>query len=147
MDRLTVFPIDLAEANAFVEQWHRHHSRVVGCKFCIAAGLADTCVAVCICGRPVARAEDDGFTIEILRLASDGTPNACSFLYRAAWRVAKEMGYKRGVTRILNTENGASLRGAGWTLLGPSGGGSWSCPSRPRIDKHPLQGKLLWEVR
>jgi hypothetical protein len=145
--RLSVFPVDLAEANAFVRLHHRHHGPTVGHKFSLGARVDDKCVAMIICGRPVARMEDDGYTIEVLRLASDGTRNACSFLYRAAWRVAKEMGYKRGVTRILNTEEGASLRGAGWVLVGPSGGGSWSVPSRPRIDKHPTQGKLLWEVR
>lgn len=147
MAKLAVIPIDLHEANAYVEQFHRHHGRVRGCKFCLAAALDSVAVGVVICGRPVSRAEDDGFTIEVLRLCTDGTPNACSFLYRAGWRVAKEMGFKRGLTRILDTENGASLRGAGWTLAGASLGGSWSRPSRPRIDSHPLQGKLLYEVR
>lgn len=147
MARLSVLPLDLDEANVFVAANHRHHGPVVGHKFALGAVFDEQIVGVVICGRPVARAEQDGFTIEVLRLASDGTPNACSFLYRAAWRVAVAMGYKRGVTRTLDTEGGASLRGAGWILVGPSGGGSWSCPSRPRIDKHPLQGKLLWEVR
>lgn len=146
MAALTVFPIDLSEANAFVSLHHRHHGAVVGHKFSLGAISEGKCCAVVICGRPVARMEDDGYTIEILRLASDGTHNACSFLYRASWRVASEMGYKRGVTRILDTEGGASLRGAGWKLVGKSGGGSWSRPTRPRIDTHPLQGKLLWEV-
>jgi hypothetical protein len=146
-EKLIPIPLELSEANAFVEQNHRHHGRVVGHKFSLGAAIADKIVGVVICGRPIARMEDDGFTIEILRCATDGTPNACSFLYRASWRVAKEMGYRRGITRTLDTEGGASLRGAGWLLIGSSLGGSWSRPSRPRIDKHPLQGKLLWEVR
>ena len=144
--RLRVIPLDLDEAKAYVAQHHRHHQPPVGHRFSLGAGLGDQIVGVIICGRPVARMEDDGFTIEVLRCCTDGTRNACSFLYRASWRVAKEMGYKRGVTRTLPEEGGASLRGAGWTLVGPSGGGSWTTPSRPRIDKHPLQQKLLWEV-
>lgn len=145
--KLSVMPINLDEANAFVSAHHRHHGPVAGHKFSLAALFADSVRGVVICGRPVARAEDDGWTIEVLRLATDGTPNACSFLYRASWRVASAMGYKRGITRILDTENGASLRGAGWKLVGLSGGGTWSRPSRPRIDRHPTQGKLLWEVQ
>lgn len=145
--KLRPIPIDFAEACAFVAEHHRHHLPPVGAKFSLGAALGDKIVGVIICGRPVARMEDDGFTIEVTRLSTDGTPNACSFLYRAAWRVAREMGYLRGVTRTLPEEGGASLRGAGWVLVGPSGGGSWSVPSRPRIDKHPLQQKLLWEVR
>jgi hypothetical protein len=148
---LRAVPIGLDEANAFVEQWHRHHGPVAGCKFCIAVASAGQIVGrivgVAICGRPVARAEDDGYTIEVLRLCTDGTPNACSFLYRRAWRAARELGYLRGITRILDSESGASLRGSGWTLAGVSLGRSWNCPSRPRVDKHPLQDKLLYEVR
>lgn len=146
MTALRPMPINRDEANAFVDKFHRHHGRVIGHKFAIAAVAGDAVVGVVICGRPIARAEDDGYTIEVLRLATDGTRNACSFLYRAAWRAAREMGYRRGVTRILNTETGASLRGAGWQLVGASLGRSWDCPSRPRIDKAPLQGKLVYEV-
>lgn len=144
--RLTAYPVDLDEANAFVEQHHRHHRPVVGHKFSIGAALGEKIVGVVIVGRPVARMRDDGITLEVTRLATDGTRNACSFLYGAAARAAFALGYKRIGTYILQSEPGASLRAAGWRLIGEAGGGSWSVPSRPRVDKHPLQKKLLWEA-
>ena len=66
-------------------------------------------------------------------------------LYRAAWRAAKSMGYRKLITYILASESGVSLKAAGATLIGEAGGGSWSAPSRPRIDRHPKQKKLKWE--
>jgi len=145
--RLTVVPLPLDEANAFVAQHHRHHKPVPGHKFSL--GVADETGAirgVAIVGRPVARMLDNGLTLEVNRVATDGCPNACSALYGAAWRAAKALGYRRLITYTLNTEPGTSLRGAGWKLLGERGGGSWSCESRPRVDKHPTQMKLLWEA-
>lgn len=145
--RLTVVPLPLDEANAFVAQHHRHHIPAVGHKFSL--GVADyegDIRGVCIVGRPVARMSDDGFTMEVTRLATDGCPNACSALYAAAWRVCREMGYRRLITYILDSEPGTSLVAAGWRLVGARGGGSWGREERPRVDKHPTQGKLLWEA-
>ena len=85
-------------------------------------------------------------TAEVSRLCTDGTRNACSFLYGACARAAFALGYKRIGTYILASEPGASLYGAGWRLVGETRGKSWSRPSRPRVDKHPLQAKLLFEV-
>jgi hypothetical protein len=102
--------------------------------------------AVCIVGRPVARHNDDGATLEVTRVASDGCPNACSCLYGASWRAAKALGYGRLITYILESEAGTTLKASGWRLVGKRGGGSWSVPSRPRVDKHPLQKKFLWEA-
>jgi hypothetical protein len=146
MARLALAPLDLDEANAFVAEHHRHHRPVVGHKFSLGAALAERIVGVAIVGRPVARLRDDGATLEITRLCTDGTPNACSFLYGAAARAAFALGYRRIGTYILANENGASLRAAGWRLIGGTDGGSWSRPSRPRVDTHPLQGKLLFEA-
>lgn len=154
---LEVTPITLKEANAYVVQHHRHHKPVPGAKFSIALAewtfLAPEVtvggfkiVGVVIVGRPVARMSDDGFTLEVNRCCTDGTRNACSMLYRAAWRAARAMGYRRLITYTLPEEGGASLRGAGFKLIGERGGGKWSRPSRPRIDTHPTQTKLLWEV-
>jgi hypothetical protein len=95
-------------------------------------------------GRPVARASNDGFTAEVTRLVSDGTPNACSMLYAAAARVARDLGYRRIQTYILASEPGTSLKGAGWTKDKDVKGRSWSCPSRPRTDKHPIEDKTRW---
>ncbi len=145
-ERLELVPIDLAEANAFVAQHHRHHRPVCGARVAIAVALRGVVVGVAIVGRPVARMNQDGWTVEVTRVATDGTPNACSFLYGACRRTAYALGYRRIITYTLATEAGASLRGAGFRLIGERGGGSWSRASRPRVDKAPLQGKLLWEA-
>jgi hypothetical protein len=146
-DRLQVVPSELAEANAFVEQHHRHHRPVIGHKFSIAVADEGGAVrGVAIIGRPVARMLDDGWTLEVLRLATDGCKNACSALYAAAWRTVREMGFRKLVTYILDTEPGTSLRAAGWKCVGEAGGGSWSRANRPRVDKHPTQSKLRFEI-
>jgi hypothetical protein len=101
---------------------------------------------VAIVGRPVARALDDGWTAEVIRVCTDGTPNACSFLYSHAKRAAQAMGYTKVVTYTLPEESGASLRAVGWTrTTGFVGGGSWTRQSRPRLDKAPTQTKIRWE--
>ena len=138
--------IGLDEANAFVKANHRHHKPVVGHLFSIGAALNDKIVGVVIVGRPVSRMRDDGETAEVTRLCTDGTKDACSFLYGAAARAAFALGYRKVGTYILASEPGTSLMGAGWKLIGERGGGSWSVPSRPRVDKHPTQRKLLFEV-
>lgn len=144
---LVLRPISITAANAVVSAWHRHHRPVAGAKFAISAvDAAGTVVGVVIVGRPVARASDDGRTAEVTRCCTDGTRNACSMLYRAAWRAAVAMGYRRLITYTLTSETGASLRGAGFKLLGQRGGGSWNCPSRPRLDKHPTEKKFAWEI-
>lgn len=137
--------IELAEANAFVSEHHRHHKPVVGHLFSIGAELADEIVGVVIVGRPVSRMRDDGRTVEVTRLCTDGTKNACSFLYGAAAKAAFALGYRKIGTYILASEPGTSLMGTGWKLIGERGGGTWLRSSRPRVDKHPLQKKLLFE--
>lgn len=131
---LEVVPITLKEANAFVEQNHRHHGPTVGHKFSIGLSDGEKIVGVAIVGRPVARHLDDGWTLEVNRLCTDGTRNACSMLYAAAWRAARAMGYKRLVTYILESENGASLRAAGWKCVGQAGGLRWTGRRRPTVD-------------
>ncbi|MEK6290060.1 MAG: XF1762 family protein [Paraburkholderia tropica] len=149
---LVIVPISLDEANAFVATHHRHHLPAVGHKFSIAAvDLAADEPRVCgvvIVGRPVARGNDDGMTLEVTRCCTDGTRNACSALYGAAWRAARALGYTRLITYTLPAEGGASLRGAGWRLVGARGGGNWNTPARPRIDTaaHLRGQKLLWEA-
>lgn len=144
--KFAVVPIDLGEANAFVSEHHRHHREVLGHKFSLGAALGDKIVGIAIIGRPVARLRDDGLTLEITRLATDGTKNACSFLYGASARAAFALGYKRIGTYILASELGASLTAANWRKVGETRGGSWSREGRPRVDRHPLQGKLLFEM-
>ena len=85
-------------------------------------------------------------TAEVTRVAVlDDQPNACSMLYGAAWRACRAMGYRRLITYTLVSEAGTSVRAAGWREVGKRGGGSWDTPSRPRVDKHPLEQKVLWE--
>jgi hypothetical protein len=112
---LTVVPITLRQANAYVVQHHRHHKPGPGAKFAI--GVCDEVGAlrgVAIVGRPKARSYDDGLTAEVNRTCTDGCRNANSALYGAAWRVARAMGYRRLITYTQEGESGASLRGAGW---------------------------------
>jgi len=144
---LTIVPLSIDAANEFVRQYHRHHVPVIGHKFSI--GVCDdqgTLRGAAIIGRPVSRVRDDGLTLEVTRLVTDGCPNACSAMYAAAWRAAKAMGYLRIGTYILATEPGTSLRAAGWKMLYETPGRSWSVPSRPRVDKHPLGQRVLWEA-
>ena len=91
-----------------------------------------------IVGRPVSRGLDDGYTAEVTRLCTDGIKNGCSFLYAAASRTAKAMGYTRIVTYILESEDGTSLRASGWTFDGITNGGRWDTPKRRRVDKAPV---------
>lgn len=147
LDILTVVPITLREANAFVARHHRHHKPARGCRFCVAVASEDGLVrGVAVAGRPVARLADDGWTLEVTRVCTDGTANACSKLYGACRRAAFALGYRRVITYTLPAEGGASLRGAGWLLLGVAGGGSWSRRERPRVDAHPIEQKTLWEA-
>ena len=139
-------PIELKDANAFVSSLHRHHAPVYRDKFRIAC-LDDNgrLCGVAQCARPVSRVLDDGSTLEVVRLCTDGTPNACSFLYSRCARIAKEMGYTRIITYILASENGASLRASGWKAdAGTYGGGSWNTPARPR-DLEPRQMSIFEE--
>ncbi len=138
-------PLPLREANSFVMAMHRHHKPVVGHKFSIGAMVDGKIVGVAIVGRPVARGRDDGWTLEVTRLCTDGTKNACSFLYGAAARAALALGYRRIGTYILASEPGSSLKGAGWRLIGEVKGRSWSCPSRPRVEQAGYPNKLLFE--
>ena len=112
MMSLAVTPINLDEANAFVEQHHRHHKPVPGAKFCVAVSKDDEVRGVAIVGRPVSR-------------------------------------HKSLITYTMESEGGASLRGAGWRCVGKATtrvGQGWNVRSRPRVDTHPLQQKLKWEV-
>src|SRR5262249_2998877 len=136
----------LGEAQAFVDSHHRHHHAPQGGLFAIGASSDGEVVGVVIVGRPVARHMADGWTVEVTRLCTDGSRNACSLLYAAAWRAARAMGYRRLIPYTLQTEPGISLRAAGWKVVGQTTGGSWSRPSRPRVDLHPTQEKFRWEI-
>ena len=147
---LKLKPVALREAQRFIAEYHRHNKPPVGCKFAIGAMDGDRLCGVVVVGRPIARAYDDGYTAEVTRLCTDGTRNACSLLYSAAWRTAKGMGYTKIITYILETESGTSLKASGWhEASGLRGGRNWSCPSRQRKDQdvYHIQKRLWWAGR
>ena len=142
---LTLKPVSLADANSFVALHHRHHKPVRGHKYSLDCMAEGRLVGVAITGRPVSRYLDDGLTLEVNRLCTDGTRNACSFLYGAAARAAKAMGYHKIITYILDTEDGSSLRAAGWTCAGLAGGREWTGSRRPAEPLYPAQMKYRYE--
>lgn len=147
---LRVIPVELSEANALVARWHRHHQPSQGHRFSL--GVVDGAGAwhgACIVGRPVARlAGSPRAVLEVVRLVTDGTYNACSMLYAAAARAGQAMGYERIQTYILDSETGASLRASGWTCEGAAGGGQWKhTDGKPRRTDQPTEVKSRWAKR
>lgn len=144
-ETLQIRPIGYHDAMEFVAKHHRHHSITAGQKFAIAAYVGDSMCGVAVCCRPVSRMLDDGKTLEVARLCTDGTKNACSKLYGACARVAKDMGYAKIITYILESEPGTSLKAAGWTVEEREcGGGEWSRNRRKREIKAPISKKQRW---
>ena len=151
---LEIRPITLHDANAYVEQNHRHNMPTQGHKFSIACYSSGQLCGVAIAGRPVSRVMDDGLTIEILRVCTDGTRNACSFLYGACVRCAKAMGYRRVITYTLKSEPGSSLKASGFSIDGETRGTNWDTPARRRqelqidlfgaVRKYPDENKVRW---
>lgn len=134
MKQFEIKHIELKAANAFVAEYHRHHGPVTGHRFslgCIRREDQALC-GVAIVGRPLARRINHETTVEVLRLCTDGTPNACSALYAACLRAARALGYQRIITYILDDEPGTSLRAAGWTFGYRTAGGTWNSAGRPR---------------
>lgn len=146
---LALVPVSLREANAFVALHHRHSKPVQGHKFSIGVIVGPdrlaSLVGVAIIGRPIARHNDDGFTLELLRVATDGTRNACSFLEGAASRATFAQGYRRLVTYTRKHEGGASLRAAGFRVVAEVKPREWSRPNRPRALTGDTEPKWLWE--
>ena len=143
---MNILPVTLTEAMAFVGEVHRHHPAPLGGLFAIGVGCAEEIFGVAIVGRPVSRVLDDTWTVEVTRVAvKENYPNACSMLYGACWSAASAMGDRKAITYTLETEKGISVKASGWKCVGKTKGRSWNTPSRPRVDKHPLQSKLRWE--
>ena len=141
---MKIAPITFREAAEYINQNHRHPIATIGCKFCISVvddnGLLH---GVAVCGRPVSRHLDDGITLEINRVCTDGARNACSMLYGACCRVAKAMGYKKVITYILVSEHGASLKASNFVCEGEAGGIHWT-GSRNRGQSIPAEMKTRW---
>ncbi len=149
---LHAVPMTQREANEFVAAFHRHNKPVRFAVFQVGASDGERLVGVAIAGRPIARMLEDGVTAEVLRccVLDDAPKGTCSFLYGACWRAAKALGWRKLVTYTLQSESGASMRGAGWTLIGeatkaPAAG--WSRSGREREWQSIYgQQKLRWEV-
>jgi hypothetical protein len=147
---VNLVPLTLKEARAFVAAFHRHNRPPLGGLFAVGIAHNEAVVGCAIAGRPVARALDDGYTLEVTRTCTspDAPKGAVSMLYGACRRAAAALGYRRCLTYTLATESGASLRGAGWQqteFLRARGG--WDCPARRRgpgtVDR---TAKIRWEV-
>lgn len=141
---LTIRPIHLREAKDFIKQYHRHNIPPVGGKFAVACYRENDLCGVAICGRPTSRYYDDGNTLEIYRNCTDGTSNACSKLYGACLRIAKNMGYQRVITYTLKSERGATLRASNFTYEGESGGKAWTGKRRQNYYISPEEMKNRW---
>lgn len=148
---IVALPVTLREACEFVQNFHRHNKAPQGGIFAIGAGDGQRMVGVAIVGRPVARNLDDSLTAEVTRVCvlDDAPKGACSFLYGCCWRAAKAMGYVRIVTYTLQSESGASLRGAGWKVIAelkPNDPAQWQ--SRANRTWQPVvgQAKFRWEA-
>ena len=142
---MRVVPLTLKQANELIAKWHRHHKPVVGHRFSIGAQKGGRLVGAAVVGRPVSRELDQYAIAEITRLVTDGTRNACSFLYAASAKIAKFMGFDRIQTYILEDEPGTSLKAAAWTLDGLTNGGNWNHSWRKgrRVDQ-PMCRKQRW---
>jgi hypothetical protein len=143
---VNIAPISLRDANEYVRRVHRHHGPTRGHKFSVSLVEGEEIRGVAIVGRPVSRHLDDGVTLEVTRLATDGSRNACSMLYAACRRAAFAMGYRSVITYTLGNECGTSLRASGWCCEGPAGGGSWNGRTRHRVDKAPTCLKVRWRA-
>ena len=147
--------LELKVANDLVAQLHRHHKPAVGHRFSIGVQWDDKLVGAAIIGRPVSRELDFRSIVEVVRLVTDGTPNACSFLYSAAARAAKALGYGKIQTYILDSEPGTSLKAAGWKYELTTGGGDWNTMFEAMLPieiAHKIDslcmtnGQELWDV-
>lgn len=143
---LKIVPLELKEANELVSRWHRHHKPAQGHRFSIGVvNESGELVGAAIVGRPVARLIDQKQVLEVTRLVTNGTKNACSALYSACARIGKEMGYLKIQTYILDSELGTSLKAASWQNEGAAGGGQWKhTDGKPRRTDQPIVPKQRW---
>lgn len=145
---LRIIPLTLKQANTCVARLHRHHKPVIGHRFSIGVQNDAILCGAAICGRPVSRGCDPYMTLEVTRLVTDGTKNACSILYAASARIAREMGFLKIQTYILETESGHSLTASGWIWVANTAGGDWNSSKQnagTRRTDQPMIKKQRWE--
>lgn len=140
-------PISIKDAMRIVDEWHRHLERPQGARVALAAWHDGRLVGVALIGNPIARLEAKHWDIaEVTRVATDGTPNASSFLYARAKRAAQAIGFRRVRTKTLPTESGGSLRAVSAKELGTTTAQSWDRENRRREQRAPVCPKLRWEL-
>ena len=146
---LAIVPVTFRQACVFIQTCHRHHRPPQGMKFAVGVSDGRELVGVATIGRPIARHLDDGQTVEVTRSCTNGTPNANSMLYGAAWRAARALGYQRMITYTQHSESGASLRAAGLkpvAQLPPRSG--WQRRGRPRtVQGTEYIARTRWEIQ
>ena len=143
---MKLVPLTQREAKAAIAKMHRHLSPPRGDVIRVGLEVDGELVGVAVAGRPTARMLQDGRTLEVLRVATDMTPNACSRLYGSLRRAAKALGWGRLVTYTRDDEPGSSLQASGWTFDGYSAGGEWSRPSRERRAAEQPIRKKRWVI-
>ncbi len=142
---MEIIPLTLRQANELISRWHRHHKPSHAHRWSIGLAKNGYLVGAAICGRPKARNTPQYSTLEISRLVTDGTPNACSKLYGTCAAIAKLMGFARIQTAILESESGVSLTAAGFSFSHMTDGGDWNRPSRGnRRRDQPQCPKQIW---
>ena len=148
--RLAVVDVPLEDANRFILEFHRHHLDLkpgIGRYALAAVDETGLVRGVAVVGMPAAlNRKTNQSTLEVSRVATDGSPNACSLLYGACARAAKALGFSEIITYILEDEPGTSLKASGWTQdPGTYGGVGWA--NRPgRRDGHPVGPKGRWRL-
>lgn len=130
----------------FVARLHRHHDASLGHRFLVGAWDVerDKLCGVGVVGRPVARGIDQDGVVEVTRNCTDGTRNACSFVYARAADVARASGFRAIITYTLTEEPGCSLRALGWwgERLDDDDGRSWS--NRADRDEDHVRAGWRW---
>ena len=153
--QLRLVPITFREMAKFVTKHHRHCPPPRGWRFGMgivngSQSVGGGLLGVVSCGRPVARMLDQERIVEVNRLCIDPTLpsplvwNAASMLYGWAAKEAKRRGAHWAITYTLETEQGTSLRAAGWTPGHIVTGRNWDTPSRRREPGAVPINKVRW---
>lgn len=148
---LRLVPCTITYAKQYVRHHHRHNPKLLSGLFAVACESVATgqLVGVAVVGRPVSKELQKQGYVEAVRVCTDGTRNACSFLIARARRASVALGYdpKKFITYTLVDEGGASVRGAGLRVAKCLEARSWAeaSVSRPREDKHTIGERFRWE--
>lgn len=140
--RVHVRPYPIKLARKFNREHHRRLPKLTGAMWALAAVVESEVAGVAVVGHPQARLANDGYSLEVLRVAvrNDNAQNACSALYGAAARAARAMGALDIFSYIHLDESGHSVKAAGWVEVAETDGGEWDRDGRQRmlaVDPNP----------